>query len=219
VRLRTVTLCLLFALALNAGERPGGWTGDYSPCDQHDDVLERGRMDVGVRFSTVNPGLAAGFVRAMNFWATIVDMGWHTENSRNCAIQVVDGRDDLFQPAESARAQFPGSPGFQGWIAFNPRMPLPASELFLTAVHEVGHLLGLPHSRNPSSIMYFLSLEGPVFLDASDLAALAARHKLRAGFQEHGEITGIVLAAKPVPINPSVGSAMSNLPVAFRARP
>jgi hypothetical protein len=137
-------------------------------------------MNLGVRFSTSNPKLTAEFARAMNFWASILEMNWHEEDSRACAIQVVDGELGLFGPAEVARAQFPESPAFQGWIAFNPRVPRPANELFLTAVHELGHLLGLPHSSNPSSVMYFLTLDGPMFLDSADLAALAARHRLRA---------------------------------------
>jgi hypothetical protein len=106
-------------------------------------------------------------------------MEWHSVNGRECAIQVVDGPRRLFASAQSARAQFPTAQSFQGWIAFNPRMTLPANELFTTAVHEIGHLLGLPHSANPSSVMYFLYLDGPVCLDSADLSALAARHKLR----------------------------------------
>ena len=172
------TFCLTFALALAAADRSGDWTGDYAPCDRHDEVLNRGRLDLGVRFSTGDRELAAEFARAMDFWATVLDMDWHVEEGRHCAIQLIDGDPGLFKPAESARSQFPGAASFQGWIAFNPR-PLPAGEMFLTAVHEIGHLLGLSHSRNPSSIMYFLSLEGPVSLDSDDLAALSARHRLR----------------------------------------
>jgi len=115
----------------------------------------------------------------MSFWADIVDMNWHEEDSRDCAIQVVDGEPGLFGPAQVARAQFPGTAVFQGWIAFNPRVSRSANELFVTAVHELGHVLGLTHSSNASSVMYYLAVDGPVYLDSADLAALAARHRLR----------------------------------------
>jgi hypothetical protein len=137
-------------------------------------------MNLGVRFSQSNSALNAEFARAMSFWASILEMDWHEEDSRACAIQALDGDPDLFRPGEVARAQFPGLPAYQGWIAFNPRVSLPANELFVTAVHELGHLLGLPHSSNASSVMYFLALDGPVFLDSADLAALATQHRLRA---------------------------------------
>jgi hypothetical protein len=173
-------LCLMLTFTVRAAEPPGAWTGPYSPCDGHAEVLKQGPMNLGVRFSTSNPALKTEFAHAMSFWASVLDMNWHEEDSRACAIQAVDGVSGLFRPGEVARAQFPGLPVYQGWIAFNPRSSLPANELFLTAVHELGHLLGLPHSSNASSAMYFLALDGPVFLDSADLAALAARHRLRA---------------------------------------
>ena len=167
------------AFFATAAERPGDWTGNYPPCGRSADLLNRNRMDLGVRLSTSNRELSAAFARAMDFWSGILDMGWHLEDGRNCAIQIVDGEPGLFKPAEAARAQFPGSPAFQGWIAFNPRITLSADELFSLAIHEIGHVLGLPHSPNTHSVMYFLALDGPVFLDDGDLAALAAHHKLR----------------------------------------
>jgi hypothetical protein len=177
---RAMMLCLLIAFTMRAGERPGAWTGPYPPCDGHAEVLKREPMNLGVRFSQSNSALNAEFARAMSFWASILEMDWHEEDSRACAIQALDGDPDLFRPGEVARAQFPGLPAYQGWIAFNPRVSLPANELFVTAVHELGHLLGLPHSSNASSVMYFLALDGPVFLDSADLAALATQHRLRA---------------------------------------
>ena len=57
--------------------------------------------------------------------------------------------------------------------------PLSREETYLTAVHEIGHLLGLKHNPNPSSVMYYLDLEGPEVVDITDLAALASHHKLR----------------------------------------
>ena len=163
------------------GEQPGDWTGGYSPCDQHAVLLDQGRISLGVRFSTSNRVLAEGFAQALDYWAGVIDMNWHVEEGRDCAIQIVDGHPGLFRPGEAARAQFPKMPSFQGWIAFNPAVSLTPNEWFLVAVHEMGHVLGLPHSANASSVMYFLRLDGPAILDRIDLAALAAHHKLRAG--------------------------------------
>lgn len=179
---RAAIMCLTIALGLGAAERPGQWAGPYDPCDGHGELLKSGHMSLGVRFATSNPQLAAAFARAMSFWAGVLDMEWRTENSRKCALQVVDGDTGLFEPAQSARAQFPSSLSFQGNIAFNPGMTLPVSELFVTAVHEIGHLLGLQHSASAFSIMYFLYLDGPLCLDNADLSALAARHRLRPKF-------------------------------------
>jgi hypothetical protein len=182
VNRHTPVLCFIFAVVLHAGERPpGDWTGNYAPCERHHDVLKRDRIDLGVRFSTSNPQLAAEFARALDFWAGVLDMTWHKENNEHCAIQIVDGHSSLFQPAQVARAQFPDAPSFQGWIAFNHDASLSATDLFLTAVHELGHMLGLHHSASASSVMYFLHTGPDVFLDSADIASVAKRHKLRRG--------------------------------------
>lgn len=172
-------LCLTGYASLQAAERPGQWTGDYLPCGGHDDLRKAGAMSLGVRFATADRKLKIEFSRAMDFWASILEMEWHEDDGPGCAIQVVDGDPGMFPPATAARAQFPSAPSFQGWIAFNPGMKSTTGGLFVTAVHEIGHLLGLPHSSNASSVMYFLSLDGPSFLDRADLGALVERHKLR----------------------------------------
>jgi predicted Zn-dependent protease len=177
---RAVILCLTVAFAGSAAERHSGdWSGGYHLCDGHTELFKSDHMSLGVRFATSKSQVATAFAEAMNFWAHVLDMEWHTENGRECAIQVVDGHGGLFTSAQSARAQFPTARSFQGWIAFNPKMTLPANELFTTAVHEIGHLLGLPHSANPSSVMYFFYLDGPVCLDSADISYLTAHHKLR----------------------------------------
>jgi matrixin len=172
-------LCVLSACPMKADDLPGNWTGNYARCDGHAELLKQDHMKVGVRISTSDSNLAVAFVRAINFWATVIDMEWHEESGPNCSIQLVEGERELFKPGEVARAQFPGRPAFQGWIAFKQTTALSADEQFLVAVHELGHVLGLQHNPSARSVMYFLGLDASVLLDESDLTSLAARHKLR----------------------------------------
>ena len=141
--------CLLTASPMLPGERIANWSANYSPCDRHSELLNNTRLNLGVRFSTSNPQLAAECARALDFWATVLDMGWHEDDTRNCAIQIVDGRPDLLVRGQLARAHLPDRSKFQGWIAFNPGSSLTANERFFVAVHELGHVFGLPH--NPSA--------------------------------------------------------------------
>ena len=171
---------LLWPLFLDAGALPGGWSGNYEPCDAHSELLKTEHLTLGVRFSTSDPHLTAAFERALNFWATVLDMEWRREDGRDCSISVFAGKAGLFRATETARAQFPGRPSFQGWIAFNPNVLLSEREQFVVSVHELGHVFGLPHNRSSRSVMFFLGGGGPFWLDAADLEALAARHKLRA---------------------------------------
>ena len=172
-------VCILLACVAKANELPGRWSGDYPPCDGHAELVSQGGLELGVRFSTTRRDLAEEFASAMDFWASILDLEWHAVDNSSCAIQLVDGPEGFFKPAQVARAQFPDAPSFQGIIAFNPAVSLTRSELFLAAVHEVGHVLGLEHSSHSSSLMYFLRTDGPLFLDEADLQTLATRHKLR----------------------------------------
>ena len=99
----------------------------------------------------------------------------------------------------SARSQFPDRPGFEGWIALNPRLKLTKQEMFLDSVHEIGHLLGLPHNSSELSVMYAFELDKAAALDAADLDALAARHKLRSDLpiDKGGEARVRVVAPGP----------------------
>jgi hypothetical protein len=137
-------------------------------------------MDLAVRISTSNPVLAQQFANALDFWAEVLDLQWHQVDSQDCAIQVVDGTPAVFDfcTCLSARSQLPDRPAFQGWIAFNPRFKLTRQEMFLDSVHEIGHLLGLAHNPNDSSVMFFSGLEKAAYLDAVDLVTLASRHQL-----------------------------------------
>jgi len=139
-------------------------------------------MDLGVRVATANQALARQFRLAMDSWALILDLDWHEEDTESCSIEVLDGDSELFQSTwgrVAARSQFPDRPNFQGWIAFNPINHMDESELYWISLHEIGHMLGLAHSSDANSVMYFFALDGIQWLDADDLTALAKRHKLR----------------------------------------
>jgi hypothetical protein len=180
--MRLIALWLLLCLSVAGGETSANWSANYPPCNRHSELLKQGHMDLGVRVATANLFLAEKFRRAMDAWARILDLDWHEDNTQNCSIQVLDGARDLFQPNPQlivARAQLPDRLDFQGWIAFNPAQTLDETELYRISVHEIGHMLGLQHSSNVRSVMYGLDLEGLEWLDPTDLAALAAHHKLR----------------------------------------
>lgn len=187
-------LCLrllaLFAVSLSAAvATPSNWTGRYAPCGGHDKLLSHNHIDLGVRVSSANPVLDRAFLRAMDFWAGVIDMNWHQVSSEDCAIELVDGAKSLFDtPGVAARSQYPDRADFEGWVAFNPASKLTEQQMFVISVHEIGHLLGLPHNPNGSSVMYFFTLDESVWLDSADLKALAARHKLRPALFESGSL-------------------------------
>jgi hypothetical protein len=184
----------LFALPFGvlADQQRANWTGNFAPCGTHSELLKRDSMRLGVRFSTSNSAVAREFRRAMDFWAGIIDMSWHEDPSSSCSLELVDGTPAILRNAVVARAQFVEWQNFEGWVAFDPRAPLTKAEMYSTAVHEIGHTLGLRHNPNPNSVMYYIDLEGSEVLDSGDLASLAARHKLRFG-----------LGRAPIPVGTS----------------
>jgi hypothetical protein len=162
-----------------ADQRTANWTGDFPPCNQRFELLKRDPMNLGVKIATSNPVLAREFRQALDFWSQVVDMNWHEDESNSCAMQLVDGTPAILRTSIVARSQFTEWDNFQGLIAFNPKAPLTNSELYLTAVHEIGHMLGLKHNPSVRSVMYYLDLQGTEVLDQTDLAMLAVRHRLK----------------------------------------
>ena len=151
-----------------------------APCKDSAELLKKGHMNLGVRIATANPILRERFKQAVDTWATILDFAWHEDDTRNCSIAVIDGEPDLFQPSSVvARAQMPDRADFRGLIAFNPGQTLSDNELLRVSMHELGHLFGLHHNASANSLMYEMDLEGPGWLEAPDLDALAKNHRLR----------------------------------------
>lgn len=186
---RLAILGILLPLTAAPADQPitnANWTGPYTACRQHGELLKRGYMDIGVKFSTTNPELEYAFRMALSFWAEVLDMSWHEDDSSNCSIQLVDGTPEILKSTIVARSQFTDWDNFQGWIAFNPKVRLNSNEMYLTAVHEIGHMLGLKHNSSARSVMYYLDLEGQEYLDTADIALLSSRHKMR--FDAHERI-------------------------------
>jgi hypothetical protein len=182
VKIITFLVVLLPLAGFGVAEAsPPNWSGNYAPCNLHSDLLNPHHMDLAVRMSSSNPVLSQQFASAMDFWAGVLDLDWHEVNSQDCAIQLVDGTPALFDfcLCMSAKSQFPDRADFQGWIAFNPRLKLTKQEMFVDSVHEIGHLLGLPHNPSDSSVMFYSGRDKAVSLNAADLDILAARHQLR----------------------------------------
>jgi len=178
--MRFILLLLVVCSSLAHAGSPANWSANYPPCNRHSELLSQEHMDLGVRLATTNPVLARAFRLAMDTWASVLDLDWHEDDTQNCSIQLVDGERQLFQPAAiAARSQLPDRLNFDGWIAFNPGRTLSPKELYQISLHEIGHVLGLQHSSNAMSVMYSYNLEGQEWLDVTDLAALAAHHKLR----------------------------------------
>ena len=166
-------LALLCGAWSLAGESPKNWTGPYPPCAASPELLKYESMNLGIRLATSNLALATQFQGALNFWATVIDMHWHVERTSLCAVELLDGRPQLFEDSTVAKSHLAELSGFQGWIAFNAKAPLTREELFLTAVHEIGHLLGLSHNPDTASVMYYTNREGSDLLDPADLLSLA----------------------------------------------
>jgi hypothetical protein len=183
-------LGLLFLAAQLDVAQTVNWTGDYASCTRHSELLNYGPMSIGVRFSTSSHQIQKEFKKAMDFWSGIIEMDWHEDDSPTCSINVVDGTPEILKNSVIARSQFPEWGRFEGWIAFDPRAPLSKFEIYVTAVHEIGHMLGLQHNPSASSIMYFLDLEGPEVLDRKDLLSLSEHHQLR-----------IAVAEAPIPVS------------------
>ena len=145
-------------------------------CDNNRALSKRGHLDIGVHFSTAE---AKQYKSALDFWTTVLDMTWHVDNTRSCAIEVIDRPTTMFPPMVIANALTP-----DGVIEVNNRADLSAWESYATAVHEIGHLFGLEHNRRARSVMFYLDVAEDAVLDRHDLKVLAKFHKLRTNAKE-----------------------------------
>jgi hypothetical protein len=200
INLTLAMVFLCFSITVKTAKASPNWTGPYAPCTHHDDLVKREHVDLGVRISTSNAVLEREFKRAMDFWLQVLDIDWHEVTSEDCSIQLVEGTPEVFAfdggcSCAIARSQFPLEPNFQGWVAFNPMLASSPGEMFRHSVHEIGHLFGLHHNPDISSVMFFSDFGQDVSLDIGDLRALAGMHKLRPGIlEQQSQDAGIPIA-------------------------
>lgn len=183
--MRILALTLFCALCSLAAQPAGTSIAPLQACTNSSDLLKFDTMNVGVQFATSNSQLAIQFANAMDFWASIIDMQWHMERDSHCSIQLFDGQPKLFEDSTVAKAHRADRSDSAAWIAFNPKAPLTSSELYLTAVHEIGHLLGLSHNPDGLSVMFYTNRPAATLLDETDLRALTRVHKLRRMPESH----------------------------------
>lgn len=166
----------------HAQGRPGSnWTSADAPCAKYDDLRKTDLGDIGVKIDAVSPW-ADTFRRAISFWNTVLDANFHEQTDLNaCAVRIINGSDELLEGNIIARSQFPTRDKFRGMIAVwpNAASSLSFDEMYATAIHELGHILGLVHNPNPCSVMYHVDVDGTAVLDSKDTGELLKHHKLR----------------------------------------
>jgi Matrixin len=158
------------------------WKSADAPCANYDDLKKPFLGNIGVKIDAAEPW-ADGFRRALRFWNTVLAANFHEETNLDaCAIRILDADPEILTNAMVARSQVAEWDNFRGKIAVNPEAAklMSSAEMYGTAVHELGHMLGLKHNASSHSVMYFLNVNGTEVLDRKDLSDLNTHHKLRA---------------------------------------
>ena len=168
--------------------RQSNWKSPDAPCANFDDLRKPLLRNIGVKIDTAEPW-ADGFRRALRFWNTVLAANLHEEADLCvCNIRIVDGAPDIFDHAIAARSQLTDWANFSGMIAVSQAAAkdMNSAEIYATAVHEIGHMLGLKHNVNIHSVMYFLDVDSTVVLDRKDILNLSRHHELRRAILANG---------------------------------
>jgi len=186
------------------------WTSAEAPCAKYDDIRSPVLGNIGVKIDAIEPW-ADGFRRALRFWNAVLASNFHEEKNLDiCTVRIIDGGSDILSKVIVARSQLTEWDHFLGMIAVSPgaAKAMSSAEIYGTAVHEFGHMLGLKHNASSQSIMYFLDVDGTEVLDREDISHLSKLHQLRPSIVSTGF----------VPVNgemESGDSSLERIPPAF----
>ena len=159
-------------------------------CENAASLKSSRHLELGVRFSTHDQRIIQQTSYALKRWSEIADMAWHRDETDACSIDVEESKSIAADEIAEANAT-------NGSIIFASAAGLTANELFITAFHEIGHLLGLQHNPNPRSVMYWIDIRGDEVLDKLDMHNLATAHALRPACSDE-EICEILPHVSPV---------------------
>src|SRR6185312_6036348 len=137
---------LLLAITLSSQASDVNWTAPFPPCAHNNEWRKRTHLHVGAYIATASPEIRHATMRALDYWSSVLDMDWYPAVSPDCAVGFFDGPDNLLYDGTIARSQYPDDARFEGWLIYNPDAPLTDREWYYTAIHEIGHMLGLLHS-------------------------------------------------------------------------
>lgn len=187
----TAWACCASPIPFRQEQRPkSNWTSPDAPCAKFDDLRKPAIGNVGVKIDADEPW-AEGFRRALRFWNTVLTANFHEENDLSaCTVRIIDGGPGVLSGAVAARAQLTDRANFRGKIAVSRTAgkEMSSAEIYASAVHELGHLLGLKHNANSRSIMFFLDVDGTEVLDSQDLQELSKHHQLRSAIIEKSSL-------------------------------
>jgi hypothetical protein len=183
-----ITLFLTCAGTLFGGftEARSNWTSPDAPCANFDNLRRPVIGNIGVKIDVAGPW-ADGFRRALRFWNTVLSANFYEETNLNaCSVRIIDGDPDIVNRTVAARSQMTDRANFQGKIAVSQgaAKDMNGAEIYASAVHELGHTLGLKHNESSRSVMYFLNLHGSEVLDCEDILELSRRHALQPEISE-----------------------------------
>lgn len=167
-------------------EAQSNWTSSDAPCANFEDMRKPVIGDIGVEIDAADPW-ADGFRQALRFWNTVLMANLHEEDNLNaCSVRIIDGDPSIVNRTVAARSQITDWANFRGKIAVSraAAKDMNSSEIYASAVHELGHMLGLKHNASSRSVMYFLDLSGTEVLDRNDILELSRRHALQAAISD-----------------------------------